>query len=106
MSSTRQGWVLGCRRQNPELGQYLQQQQGCGDVHGHHAAQSCLHSCLSSQCCLDVMQMGEVLGWGAGTAGSKNPFGSIVGWGREAGPWEGEEMLHWRFGHLMEKTLT
>lgn len=52
---------------------------------------ACLHSCLSSQCCLDVMQMGEVLGWGAGTARSKNPFGTTVGWGREAGPWEGEE---------------
>ena len=55
---------------------------------------ACLHSCLSSQCCLDVMQMGEVLGPGAGRAGtarSKNPFGTTVGWQREAGLWEGEE---------------
>lgn len=65
---------------------------------------ACLHSCLSCQCCLDVMQMGEVLGWRAGTARSKNPFGTTVGWGREEGPWEGEEMLHWGFEYLMEKT--
>lgn len=85
MSSTRQGWVLGCHRQNPELGQYLQQQQGCGDVHGHHAAQSCLHSCLSSQCCLDVMQMGGSAGLGSRDSREQKSFWEHSGMGKRSG---------------------
>lgn len=80
MTSTRQGWVLGCCRADPRAGAVspaaARMVVTCMDT---VLPRACLHSCLSSQCCLDVMQMGEVLGWGAGTARSKNPFGTTVG---------------------------